>query len=135
MQNVLIAGTALAMALTAETAAASGGVIAVGCDGVDPATQIKICEFLEASIGEMRPSAIIVSAPESTAKTSLDLQFTLLRKGADFAIGQLSWSTADGRSSTGPTIEIAVMDSSLRDSSLKQFVTALIQSVDIPDAP
>ncbi|MEO0914048.1 MAG: hypothetical protein AAFY59_13845, partial [Pseudomonadota bacterium] len=82
-----------------------------------------------------QPGANVVPATDHSSPAALELQFTLLRKEADFAIGQLAWRSSGGRSYTGPAVEITVMDSTLQDTSLKQFVTALIESAEIPDMP
>ncbi len=132
IKRILI-GVVCAMAAGGQAFSAGTDAIFITCSGPDSAVRTQICEALQSVVQNDNPDADVLLGAAEGRDAALQITFTLIKHGRDFAIGQLAWQDHKGHSETGPELEIAAMDTGLRPSILTDFATDLIVTANLPE--
>ncbi|CUH51533.1 hypothetical protein [Shimia marina] len=104
-------------------------VIVVSCPDV-PGHGDHLCPALIASLTQAAPEHVVQETANDDTTRPEDLHVTLvMRDATDYRlIGTLEWRTQQQPPSSGPEVELTVMDSTIRPGMYRQFTDELIKA-------
>ena len=134
----LVAGSAASLLFSADTIALAGSTAPIAptlvtliCDGASP----SLCGMLRDALRARLPADVILSHTEVESDAGAQhctVRFVPERQREDLLAGHLSWQHGNDAPIAGPTLEISVADSILRDDLLRRYVDELISHSALP---
>lgn len=130
LRNIATTSATLMLLVTGATAQAEAvRYVQLRCSAQP---QQAMCDALRQALIEVWPSYQFSVADAEDAKAAVIIQYEEQSRADTWVSGLLTWSTPEGDTGTGPTIEQTVMDGMLTTDDLARFARALVQSTEIP---